>query len=63
MDFHIVNFLAIILYWKKLNIKLYFFYLKLISLVPQVSPTPFVDKNHAYFPSPLHIHYYISTNI
>jgi len=47
MNFHTVHFLATILHWKKLNIKLYFFYLKLISQVPQVSPTSFMDKNHA----------------
>jgi len=48
---------------ENLNIKLHFLNLKLILQVPQVSPTSFMDKNHAYFPNVLHIHYYISTNI
>jgi hypothetical protein len=48
---------------KKKKIKLYLFYLKLISQVRQVYPTSFMEKNHAYFPNLLHIHDYIGINI
>jgi hypothetical protein len=48
---------------EKNNIKLYLFHLKLMSQVHQVYPTSFMEKNHAYFPNRLHIHYYIGINI
>jgi hypothetical protein len=48
---------------KRLYMKL-FFYFKLKSQVPQISPTSFINKNSAYLTTTLpDIYYYINANI